>query len=345
MKLQLHIVNPINYPRWDDLLLETNDYSFFHSSGWAKVLSESYQYSPTYFTLFGSNNLLVLIPVMEVRSYLTGRRGVSLPFTDYCEPIMNEEKQFQDVMNHIINYGKESRWKFIEWRGGGFPQGITPSSYYYGHTLDLSQNEEHIFSTFRKGTKSAIKKAISSGVEVKITNSKESLKEFYRLHCITRKRHGVPPQPYLFFKKIYDHIISKNLGFVVLGSFQRKIIAGAVYFHFGQKAYYKYAGSDLSYSNLNANNLVVWEGIKWYCHNGYKSFCFGRTDPENQGLRQFKTGWGTKENVINYYKFDLKRNAFAANNQKVTKLQRTIFRKMPIPLLNIFGSLLYRHIG
>jgi lipid II:glycine glycyltransferase (peptidoglycan interpeptide bridge formation enzyme) len=162
---------------------------------------------------------------------------------------------------------------------------------------------------------------------------------------MTRKHHGLPPQPYHFFKKIYDHIISKNLGFVVLASHENRNIACAVFFHFGDKAIYKYGASDRNYQHLRANNLVMWEAIKWYCQNGYKSLSFGRTESENRGLKQFKTGWGTRENVINYYKYDFKKDTFTTDHLTVTKLQQSFFRKMPIPLLNIFGSLLYRHIG
>jgi hypothetical protein len=346
MNLQLHIINPINYPRWDNLLLSTNDYSFFHSSAWAKVLSESYQYTPTYFTLFDSNNLLVLIPVMEVKSFLTGRRGVSLPFTDYCDPIIDERIQSKDVIDYIIKYGKKSKWKVLEIRSGALLlNGVSPSLQFLGHHLDLSQNEERIFSSFKDSTRRNIKKAITEGVEVKILNSLESVKEFFTLNCITRKYHGLPPQPYRFFEKVYDHIISRNLGSVAIAYYKEKAIAGAIYFHFGGKAIYKYGASDRKYLHLRANNLVMWEAIKWYCHNGYKNFCFGRTEPDNQGLKQFKMGWGTKENVISYYKFDFKRDAFIADHQKVSKLQQAIFRKMPIPLLNIFGSLLYRHMA
>jgi lipid II:glycine glycyltransferase (peptidoglycan interpeptide bridge formation enzyme) len=107
---------------------------------------------------------------------------------------------------------------------------------------------------------------------------------------MTRKEHGLPPQPFHFFKKIHDHIISKNLGVVVLASFDRENVAGAIYFHIGEKAVFKYGASDKKFQHLRANNLVMWEAIKWYSQNGYRSLCFGRTEPENQGLLQFKSG-------------------------------------------------------
>jgi len=346
MSLQLKIINPLEYAQWDDLVISTQDYTFFHSSSWARVLCESYSYKPCYFISLDEGKLSVLMAGMDIKSILTGRRWVSIPFSDYCETIINGDEHFQDgVINHIIHYGKEIGWKSIEWRGGDLPQSVAHSSYYYGHTLELCHNEEQLFSTFRRYTKSAIKKAISSGVEVQITNSEESVKEFYRLHCITRKRHGVPPQPYFFFRKIYEHIISKNAGFVVLGSFQRKIIAGAVYFHFGEKAYYKYSASDPDYRHLNANRLAMWEAIKWYNQNNYKSMCLGRTEVENEGLRRYKTGWGTKERIIKYYRYDLTKNTFVADVGPRAASYKRIFQKTPIPFLRLVGLIVYRHMG
>jgi hypothetical protein len=48
--MKLKILNLLTYPNWDDLLLAHEDYAFFHTSAWARVLSESYGYKPLYFT-------------------------------------------------------------------------------------------------------------------------------------------------------------------------------------------------------------------------------------------------------------------------------------------------------
>jgi len=200
--VELNIINPLEYPNWDELLLTNSDYSFFHSSSWARVLCESYKYKPLYFTSINNGELSDLIPVMEVRSFLTGRRGVSLPFTDYCQPIISEKSHFQEIIDNLIVYGKKAGWKYIEWRGGeSYFQDIISSSFYYGHTLGLTQNEKELLSCFRNSTKRNIKKAIKEGVAIDICNSLESVKAFCRLNCITRKHHGLPPQPYYFFKK------------------------------------------------------------------------------------------------------------------------------------------------
>jgi hypothetical protein len=341
----LQIINPIDYPGWDELVLSIENYSFFHSSHWAKVLIDSYKYKPLYFTEFVNGGISTLIPILEIKSLITGKRGISLPFTDYCEPVIDQKIDFIDAIDHLISYGKKSSWKYIELRGGKVPPGIAPSSSYYIHTLELAQDADETFNTFRNSTKRNIKKAIKEGIRIRISKSIDSVREFYRLNCITRKKHGLPPQPYHFFRKIFDHILSKNAGIIVLASHQENAIAASVYFHFGKKAMYKYGASDSRYQHLRANNLVMWEAIKWYCQNGYKRFCFGRTEPDNKGLLQFKSGWGTQQNVLEYYKYHINKQAFISKDKRKTRLYNTFFNKIPLPVLKLIGTVMYPHVG
>jgi hypothetical protein len=310
------------------------------------VLSETYQYTPLYFTLVDNGKLLALIPVMEVNSYLTGRRGVSLPFTDYCEPLITDGIQFDTLFQQIIEYGKRRKWRYLELRGGNsrFPSVMTSASY-HGHILDLGEGAKGVFLRFRDSTRRNIRKAEREGLNVTILTSLDSVSEFYKLHCLTRRKHGLPPQPYRFFKTIHRYVITKGLGFVALVSYRNEYIAGAMFIHSGQAAFYKYAASDHQYQHLRPNNLVIWVAIKWYSKNGYRSLCFGRTDIENQGLIRFKSGCGTTEQKISYYRYDYRKETFISTQSRLTGCYNNIFRNMPIPLLRKVGSVLYKHIG
>jgi hypothetical protein len=90
--------------------------------------------------------------------------------------------------------------------------------------------------------------------------------------------------------------------------------------------------------------MVMWQAINWYCRNGYKTFNFGRTEPENQGLLQFKRGWGAEERIINYYKYNFAKNTFIEGRPGI-KSSNKFFKMMPSPLLRFTGNLLYRHVG
>lgn len=338
-------MNPLELPGWNDLLATHQDRSFFHTANWARVLSEAYQYRPQYF-VSSNETLETVIPIMEIRSFLTGRRGVSLPFTDYFDPISSQERNGQNWMHSIIRHGKSSGWKYIEIRNTvSFSDSIPVFSTYYGHVMDLSGTEESVKAGLSPKKKRSINKAAREGVSVAQFKTEDSIREYFRLHCMTRKRHGLPPQPYHFFKKIYEHVISKGFGFVALASYKGMNIAGVVCFHFGGKAIWKFGASDMRYKRLRVNDFVTWEAIKMCSRQGCKSFCFGRTEPDNDGLRVFKSGWGAKEDMIRYFRYDLKTDAFVRGKPYGRAFYNRIFEKMPDSLSKVAGEIIYRHIG
>lgn len=344
MKKKVQLIIPWDVENWNKLLLCHQEYSFFHTSDWAKVLMETYNYSPYYLTEYNSDKLSSLVPFMEIDSLLTGKRGVSLPFSDYCEPIC--ENNFKEMFDEAKELGRRMKWKSIEFRGGtGFFPNIEPSSFYYHHSLDLTPGEKDIFSGFNSNNKRNIKKAQREDVKVELLNTREAADEFYQLNCITRKKHGLPPQPYSFFVNLHKFILSHGLGFIALATHCNRVIAGAVYLHFGSKALYKFGASDMNYQLVRPNNLIMWEAIKYYIKNGYSEFSFGKTEPENSGLRQFKLGWGTSEEKIFTYKYNLAENKFVANPDQTSGFHTRIFKRLPIPLLKLVGTLTYRHVG
>lgn len=348
MSITLDIINPLTYPDWDDLLLSSEDYSFFHSRAWAQVLQETFGYKPYYFVRTENHKLSLLIPMMEVNSFITGRRGVSLPFSDYCPIIMEETYNKNDIMKFIIDYGQKRSWQYIEFRDNPMFNNFSRENsftYYYTHLLDLEDDEIALLSTFRDSTGRNIKKALKEGVKVSISNTNKSLAEFYRLYCLTRKRHGAPPQSYKFFTSVYRNIILNGLGNIILASYKGVPIAGAIFFHFGNRAIYKYAASDMAYQHLRANNLVLWEGIRWYSSNKFRKLSLGRTEPDNKGLQQFKTGWGVKGKIISYYRYDLKQDVFIKGAPSLAGRFKKILHGMPLWMLKIAGHFLYKHAG
>jgi len=108
---------------------------------------------------------------------------------------------------------------------------------------------------------------------------------------------------------------------------------------------YKYGASDPAAFSLRPNNQVMWEAIKYFAQRGYRSFCFGKTDPENEGLRRFKLSWGANEHKIFYYKHDLRANRIEPETSSLTGLHTLVFAKTPIPVLKMIGAVMYRHIG
>jgi len=335
--------SPFSSRDWDEILNRAPGGSFFHTAAWGRVLHETYRYEPFYFTIRNNGKLESLLPIMEVRSSLTGIRGVSLPFSDYCDPIASGFEPFQETFAAATALGRKRLWRYLELRGGeAFLDQAEPSAWHYGHTVDLTQSD---MDTFSDTTRRNIRKAEKQGLDVRLTSSADALQAFCRLNALTRKHHGLPPQPPHFFQSVHDNILATNRGFVVLVSMQGKTIAAAVYFTFADQILYKYGASDRTFQHLRANNLAMWKAIQWGREFGYRTLCMGRTEPDNEGLRKFKMGWGAKERKIRYYRYDLCTDTFVKAHGTVGPWRRKILRSLPVPVLKQVGRVLYRHMG
>jgi len=343
--LQMRICDPVRNPGWDHLIALHRDAGSFHTSAWAKVLHETYNHHPFYLRFSRGRRLAALIPLMEVRSRFTGCRGVCLPFSDACEPLIFDPDVLGPVRDELIRLAQQCRWKHLEIRGGkSLALSPNPFTKFYGHTLDLRRRSEEMVSRFDSQVRRAIRKAERSHVSALVVRNRQAIGDFYRLHVGTRRRHGLPPQPASFFQNIYEYIIKPGLGFIVLARHGSRPIAAAVFFRFGKNAIYKYGASDKRFQEFRANNLVMWQGIQLLAHTGVEKLHFGRTDSENDGLRRFKLSWDTQEETIDYFRVDPSGRPCLTPVRRDAGLHKRIFGRLPLMFNRLAGSILYPHL-
>ncbi len=214
-----------------------------------------------------------------------------------------------------------------------------------GHALKLDPDPTALFSRVDSSTRRAVRKAEQSGLSVEISTSPEAVRTFYHLLCLTRRRHGLPPQPFAFFQAIQRHILAQNQGIVVLARLNQVPVAGAVFFHFGSTALYKFGASDESLQHLRANNLVMWRALAWYGEKGYASLDFGRTSLANEGLRRFKLAWGATERLVEYFKYDRAAARFVSDRDESSGWHNRLFRLLPPALSRLIGTAAYKHMA
>ena len=333
------IVSPLIDAQWDERVAALPGATFFHGKAWAQVLHSAYGFTPTYFSRDES-----LLPAMEIDSWATGRRGVGLPFTDECAPLAPNGERFSALLDSALSHAQKRRWKYLECRGGReFFGEVAPSTSYFGHRLDLTAHEAALFAGLSPAARRAVRKSEQSGLTIETSQGMDALQDFFGLFCLTRKRHGLPVQPFRFFAEIHRHVLAQNHGCVVLARLGPTPVAGAVFVHFGRTVIYKFGASNEEFQHLRANNLVMWESIKGHARQGFKLLDFGRTSLANEGLRQFKLGWGTREHSIDYYRYDLRASRYVTVPDGAAGWYTRLFTHLPVSVSRLAGSMLYRH--
>jgi lipid II:glycine glycyltransferase (peptidoglycan interpeptide bridge formation enzyme) len=135
------------------------------------------------------------------------------------------------------------------------------------------------------------------------------------------------------------------MGFVVTAIHSDRPIAAAVFFRLGRKSLFKFGASDSSFQSMRANNLVMWEGIKYLSKEGCDNLHLGRTSGANQGLRHFKLGWGAEERPIAYTEFNLRQSTFVRRTDRAYGWHNCLFRVAPSWMARLVGAIFYGRLA
>jgi lipid II:glycine glycyltransferase (peptidoglycan interpeptide bridge formation enzyme) len=280
---------------------------------------------------------------MEVKNILSSRNWVSLPFSDHCAPLY-EDADDLNVLTDFLHAasqddgpaGFELRFPYPEYSD------LYMSDLFVLHVLQLSEDVEAVLSQIHSMHRRNAKTAKKRGVHLESGTGQKELKEFYRLHLETRRRQGMPIQPWSFFEALRKLVLEQGLGFILLAYEDEECLAAAMFLHWGDTFTYKYGASSAKGQRLRPNSLLFREAIRWGCENGYSQMDFGRTDFENSGLREFKSRWGADETQLAY--------SFSAplpesGGGKWMALAQNIIRHSPLWVSRLTGELFYRYFG
>src|SRR5262245_55104821 len=94
-------IEPIDDRRWERLVA-LKESSVFHSTVWLRVLHETYALPIYAYVLLNEENQPVAgIPYSSIQDP-RGRRLVSLPFSDFCDPLVTDAAQWNCLIEKLL---------------------------------------------------------------------------------------------------------------------------------------------------------------------------------------------------------------------------------------------------
>lgn len=282
------------------------------------------------------------LPVIRIERPFRRTRLVALPFTDHCPPLLTDEAGGP-------SFGAALRgWVLAQGCALEIRDALAASddshlsTVGFRHVLDLEADSDAVLSRLhRNRIQKRIRRARELGVEVELTRSPGDLSNFYRLHCETRRRQGVPVQPWRFIENVGACMLDAGLGFLVTASYDRRPIASGLFLAWNRRLIYKFGASDRKYWKLGANFLVHWTAMEWGCKNGFLTYDFGRTDLGHESLREFKAAWGGRE-VPLVYSY-LGSPAPSVTHGFAAAALAQVVKRSPVMVCRGLGELLYRY--
>lgn len=351
MPTSFYQIDPTKDARWAEFVGRHPKASVFHTVGWLKALRRTYGYEPVAFTTSSpAGELKNGLVFCRVKSWLTGRRLVSLPFSDHCEPLCDSVQDLNFLIRYVQTALEHQEWKYVEIRPINVNLGQTgdgidfmPAATHSLHVLDLRPDLGEVFRSLHKDSvQRRIRRAERAGLVEKCGRSADLLKEFYALFVTTRHRHRLPPIPYSWFRNLV-HYQGEALE-IRLAYRDETPIAGILILKFRDAVYYKYGCSDAKFNKLGAIPWLLWKAIAAAKLNRAVGFDMGRTEEGNAGLLAFKNHWVPRPKRLVYWRFP-DTSAFISENGWKLRTAKRVFSCMPDRLLTIAGNLIYRHIG
>jgi hypothetical protein len=351
---EVKIIDPLSDARWDLFVQSHPHGTIYQHSSWMKVLALTYKHAkPLCFVIEDQRgDIRAAIPCFIVKSKLTGTRIVSLPFTSYCDPLVDDKKDLVKLLDCVIKEAENISASYYELRVFRCldlicEDKLKPHNYYKTHVLDIDEGFEKIKQAFHYDCiVRSVKKAIKTGVTVRQGCSEQDLKQFYFLHSTTRKRQGFPIQPYKFFKNMWDIMYPPGYFTLLLAELNKKVVAGLIIFKFKDIVSSEHGASMLKYLRARPNHLLLFKAIEMACTERYHYYDLGKTPPENKGLLDYKRRWGAKIYDLPYFYYPQVRGMMSLEQSDLKhELLRSIGRHLPLPLAKIMGRLAYHHLG
>ncbi len=330
--------------RWDAFVLAHPQATFFHRSGWLRVIERVFGHRGFYLYAERDGAIEGVLPLAEVKSRLFGHAVTSLPFAVYGGVAALNDDAAAALEAEAEKIARGQGAEHLEYR-------------YLGETRHADWPRQDLYVTFRKAIlpdeeanmlaiprkqRAMVRKGIANGLKAEVDANAD---RFFDLYADNVLRHGTPAMPKKYFQALLDEFGADAEVLTVTGADGRPL-SSVLSFYFRDEVLPYYAGDDEAARGLAANDYKYWELMRRACARGLKVFDYGRSK-QGTGPYAFKKNWGFEPQPLSYEYRLFKRDAIPQNNPNNPKYQLMIkaWRKLPIGVANWLGPFIVKNLG
>lgn len=270
--------------------------SLFNSAPWLEVLDRTYGMKIEAVSLGDTEMNSSEIQFCDV-SDARGRRIISMPFSDYCDPRVNRLQDWENLASQLMERGAPLKFKLVKNRMPSSDTRFHASVSELWHSTDLSASEQEMWERLDGQARKSVRFALKNEVSVRVGTELKDVMAFYEMHAHVRKtKYRLLAQPVRFFESIHKIFSDRDELFVLLAERNGETVAGTLFIKQGDVLYYKFNAS--KETELRPNDLIVWHGMTLGNQLGLKSLDFGVSALNQPGLIRFKRKFATEEREV-----------------------------------------------
>jgi hypothetical protein len=353
-------------PRWDPFVAAHPSGLIYHHPAWLEVLGREYRQR---FTTLGCvdakgglRGLLSLCSTRGLPLGLGGGRGgprlSSLPRTPIGGPLALDLASACALAEAALQLARSQPGVVLELKppaGSIAPpaDGLNSVRWNRTYVLELPDDAGDLrFGSSRShgAIKRAVQKAIRGGVSVRQAEHESELRAWYRLYLDTMRVHAHPPRPYAFFQAMWDLLRPRGMMRLLLaeqtGRPQSRVLAGSIFFMFGQSVVYGFNGRLESGLSVRPNDLLHWRAIHDAAEDGFRFYDLGEVEDSQEGLARFKAKWGATPKRLNrlYYPAERAPREGSEATGVAARLAARAWGRLPLGMTAAIGRGVYRYL-
>jgi FemAB-related protein (PEP-CTERM system-associated) len=342
--------------RWDSYVSRHPQGTFFHRTGWSRVVRDRFRHAPHHLVVEEGRRWLGVLPLFLARSPFLGKNLVSLPYAVYGGVLADDERAQMALLAHAEAMGRELGVGYVELRHLEARPGKRPQSpLYVTFRCELPERVEEVMARIPKKARAEVRCARepqaaaipgrrreSFGIRV---TPDGSVDELFGLFAANKRRLGSPALPRDWFQGLVDEF-GKAVVIHRAVDPSGRTLAAVMSFCFKDTVYAYYSGSRDDVEHTGVNNWIYCAIMEWAVEQGYRRFDFGRSRADS-GPARFKHNMGFVAEPLHYDYLLLGPGAklpeFHPSNPKLA-LPRRLWSWLPLFVCEWLGARLSRYI-
>jgi FemAB-related protein (PEP-CTERM system-associated) len=339
-RVEIRELKPGEEGEWDRFVTASPSGTFFHLSGWRKVIERVLRRRCFSLVACGDNGIRGVFPMAWVRSRVFGDCLVSLPLAVYGGICADDRDTYFSLLQAGSELAKRLGVKYLEMRNRTepFATNLPGRDLYVTFTQDLSAGPDKLMQGLPRDTRYAVRKGAKAGLE---WTEDLSVDEFYDIYAHSVHRLGTP----VFSRELFSTLRSEFGKDVRLFGVRKgkTPISGVFCFYFRDQVLPYYGGALAEYNRDSPNNFMYWNLMAQSAKEGLREFDFGRSK-RGTGSFDFKSAWSMQVTELPY-RYQLVRAKEVPHLSPVDKkfeLPVELWKKLPFSWTKVIGPRLIR---
>lgn len=305
--MEVTISENVEYNKWNELLENCNDATIFQTQEMLDVLRKSFDnYRIRYIIASEDNKIVCGMPIIRIKR----RTFCGCSTADWGTPVLleNNKVALKEVLEKFSSLSSEKGISYLSvndyFDKCSFLKclGFSAKRCLY-QIVDLETPFENMFKgKISKSRRKNAQASIKRGVTVEEVITAEQVEEYYEMAKYTyATRGGALPYSLQFYQNVLEIMSEKGLVKWHMARKNEKPIAATLHFIYKDMVFDLLDASYHEYQNFRANDLLVYNMMKWACENNFKYYNFGSSGENAEGLIEFKRIWGGVESHFPIY--------------------------------------------